>query len=347
MKILIVDDEPVIRKGVMKLLENSHIAITEMREARNGEEALLAIAESKPDLIVTDIEMNVMDGLDLIERIREMHADIELIVLTGHADFHYVQRALRHQVADYLLKPITQESLNQVLSKTLLKDPAKWTSLMDFDSIRAMTGIVGALARDVMGEHERESREHLGQWFGFCADKGYSWTELKRIMGHFELLFRSELYLLLKGYPKAQAAEELRVAGSVDEMRANWEQYLDALIASISDKRSPRNKRVVDEAVRFIEARYGDKELNLQAIAANAKVSPAYMSKMFREVMAKPITQYLNDYRLEKASAFLLAQTDAKIAAVADACGFNDYPYFSKVFKKHYGVSPLEYKEKH
>ncbi|MCC3375977.1 response regulator [Cohnella sp. REN36] len=347
MKILIVEDEPVIRRGVMKLLENSHIAIAEMREARNGEEALHAIAESKPDVVLTDIEMNVMNGLDLIERIRERHADMELIVLTGHADFHYVQRALRHQVADYLLKPITQDGLNQVLSKTLLRDPAKWTSLMDLDSIRTMAEIVGALARDVMAERGGDAGSRLRQWFGYCAERDYSWTEFKRIMSHFELLYRSELYLLLKEDPLAHSPVELRVAGSIDEMRANWEQYLAEAIAAISDKRSPRNKRVVDEAIRFIEARYGDKELNLQAIAAHAKVSPAYMSKMFREVMAKPITQFLNDYRLERAGAYLLEHADAKIAVVADACGFNDYPYFSKVFKKHYGVSPMEYREKH
>lgn len=70
------------------------------------------------------------------------------------------------------------------------------------------------------------------------------------------------------------------------------------------------------------------------------------MSKMFREVMARPITQYLIEFRLEKAKEALASRADAKIAAVAEECGFNDYPYFSKVFKKHYGVSPLEYKEK-
>ncbi|THF83677.1 response regulator transcription factor [Cohnella fermenti] len=346
MRILIVEDEAVIRKGIIKLLENSHIAITGIEEAKNGEEALAAVSRTKPDLIITDIQMAVMDGLDLIENIRRSHAEIELIVLTGHADFHYIQRALRNQVADYLLKPITQEGLNEVLSKTLLKDPAKWTSRMDNDTIREMSGAAAGLAKDVLAENRGEMRRRLDSWFGFCRGKGYSWTELKRIMGHFELLFRSELYLVLKEYPQDSSLDSQRPAASAHELQSYWEHYLEQLIASVAEKRSPRNKRVVDDAIRQMEAQYGDKELNLQALADRSGVSSAYMSKMFREIMGRPITQYLNELRLEKARLMLLEQPEIKIAAVADECGFNDYPYFSKVFKKHYGISPLEYKEK-
>lgn len=346
MKILIVDDETVIRKGITKLLETSHIAVSAIDEARNGEEALLRIAERKPDLVITDIQMNVMDGLELVEKIRQSYAEIELIILTGYADFHYVQRALRHQVADYLLKPISQESLNEVMSKTLLRNPSKWTSIMDLDSIRAMADTVHTLAKNVMAEHRQEALAVLRGWFAFCGEKGYSWSELKRAMGHFELLFHSELYLVLKELPGERLSGTDKLPGSVQEWLAAWEQYLSRLIGYISDKRSPRNKRIVDEAIRYIEAKYADKEMNLQAIAAHTGVSAPYMSKMFREVAGKPITQYLTEYRLEKARAMLAERSDAKIVQVADESGFNDYPYFSKVFKKHYGMSPLEYKEK-
>jgi len=346
MKFLIVDDEPIIRKGIRRLLENSHIVFAEIEEARNGEEALQLIASGKPDLVVTDIQMNVMDGLELIGRIRQSYADIELIVLTGYADFHYVQTALRHQVADYLLKPITQESLNEVLSKTLLRNPSKWTTRMDAESIRTMARTVHLLAKSVMSEQREEAFEGLREWFGFCGRTGYSWSELKRAMGHFELLFHSELYLVLKEMPQDRLSGTDTLPGSVDELLLAWEAYLTKLMAYLSDKRSPRNKRTVDEAIRFIETDFGSKELNLQTIAARVGVNAPYLSKMFREVAGRPITQYVTEYRLEKARTMLANDPDAKIVQVAEACGFNDYPYFSKVFKKHYGVSPLEYKEK-
>ncbi|XID91818.1 response regulator [Paenibacillaceae bacterium WGS1546] len=346
MKILIVDDEPVIRKGVIKLLGAGPVAFSEIEEARSGEEALRLIESGKPDLVITDIRMSAMSGLDLIERFRAVDAGIEVIVLTGYADFHYVQRALRNQVSDYLLKPITQKNLNEVLAKTMLKDPAKWPSQIDLDGIRAMTGTAGALVKSVLAEDREEIRAKLAQWFAFCKDKGYSFTEMKRVMAHLELLFRSELVLIVKDQPGGGPADLQRNAASVDELFDKWERYLVGQSALIADKRSPRNKRVVDDAIRFIGEEYGNSGLNLQLIADRASVSAAYMSKIFREVMGKPITQYISEFRLEAARQVLIRQPEAKIAAVAEACGFSDYPYFSKIFKKAYGVSPLEYKEK-
>ncbi|MFC4600603.1 response regulator transcription factor [Cohnella hongkongensis] len=346
MKILIVDDEPVIRKGVIKLLGASPVAFSEIEEARSGEEALRLIEGGKPDLVMTDIRMSVMSGLDLIERIRAVDAGIEVIVLTGYAEFHYVQRALRNQVSDYLLKPITQESLNEVLAKTMLKDPAKWASQIDLADIRAMTGTAAALVKSVLAENRDEMRARLAEWFAFCRDKGYSFTEMKRVMAHLELLFRSELVLIVKDRPGGGSADLQRNAASVDELFENWERYLVGQSASIADKRSPRNKRVVEDAIRFIGEEYGNSGLNLQLIADRAGVSPAYMSKIFREVMGKPITQYISEFRLEAARRIIVGRPETKISAVAEECGFSDYPYFSKIFKKTYGVSPLEYKEK-
>ncbi|MGO4371264.1 response regulator [Paenibacillus sp. MCAF20] len=137
MRVLIVDDEVVIRKGIVKLLENFGRTITETDEARNGEEALQRLIDKRPDMIITDIQMPVMNGLELIARVRESNPELEIIVLSGYAEFEYVQQALRYQVTDYLLKPVTQERLDEVISKVLLKDPSKWTAQMNADSIRA------------------------------------------------------------------------------------------------------------------------------------------------------------------------------------------------------------------
>jgi len=345
MHILVVDDETVIRKGIIKLLENSHPAISGITEARSGEDALLAIETKKPDLLITDIQMHRMNGLDLIEHLRKNDYEIELVILTGFAEFDYVQKALRHQVADYLLKPITQERLDEVISKILLRDPAKWMSQLDFDNIRRMKETVNELIKCVMAEKNTQMRTLLEEWFAFCGQRAYSLIELKRIMGHFQLLFRSELYLNMKEFPSDKAIS-LNRSASAAELFEGWYLYLAEQIAWVSEKRSPRNKRIVDEAMRYIEQRYQDTGLNLSMIADRAGVSSAYLSKMFREVMGKPITQYISEFRLEQARMLLMVEDGLKINAIAEGCGFNDYPYFSKIFKKYYGVSPLEYKEK-
>ncbi len=96
MRVLIVEDEVVIRKGIRALLSKCHKAIRKISGRRShGKAALEMIAQEKPDVIITDIRMQVMDGLQFIEEVRKHHTDIEIVILTGHADFLYAQKAVR------------------------------------------------------------------------------------------------------------------------------------------------------------------------------------------------------------------------------------------------------------
>lgn len=346
MRVLVVDDEVVIRKGITKLLEQFSKSITDIDEAKNGEEALLKIEARKPDIVITDIQMPVMNGLQLIERIRARDPELDVVILSGYAEFEYVQQALRHQVADYLLKPITQERLNEVMSKVLLKDPARWTSQMDAESIRIMKVTVAALVKNVLAENRNEVERIVDEWSAYCRKCGYSWLELKQIMGHFQLSFRAELLLNLKQEAGETAPSLNQAATTAEELFAVWKSYLASEIARVSERRAPRNKRIVEDVLDKIEKGYGDACLNLQGLAEGCGVSAPYLSKIFREVMKKPITQHISEYRLEQARARLKNEVSAKINIVAEQCGFNDYPYFSKIFKKYFGISPLEYKEK-
>lgn len=346
MKILIVDDEVVIRKGIIKLLEQSGGSMIEIDEARNGEEALMCIGLSKPDMILTDIQMPVMDGLQLIARVRERHPDMAIVVLSGYAEFQYVQQALRHQVSDYLLKPVTAEMLQEVISRVLLNDPSKWMASMDAASIRLMKDTVAMLVKSVMAENKTECDALIDAWGAHLQQGDYSLLEMKRIMGHFGLAFRAELLLVHKRSAGDEGNPASKPAAALEDLLRNWKDYISDIISVIADSRAPRNKRVVEDAIAMISREYGDATLNLSMLAEHDGLSTAYLSKIFREVMKKPITQYISEFRLEKARELLLQEESAKINLIAEQCGFNDYPYFSKIFKKYYGVPPLEYKEK-
>ena len=109
--ILIVDDEPVIRKGLStKLNQSGEFKVVGCAE--DGVEALKMIDQLQPDIVITDINMPNMDGLEMLERIHEADDEIAIIVLTGYDRFSYAQRALRAGAADYLLKPISASVLN-------------------------------------------------------------------------------------------------------------------------------------------------------------------------------------------------------------------------------------------
>ena len=121
MKVLIVDDEKNLLEMVQSTIAWNSLGITEILTAYEGISALEAIRTHRPDIVITDIEMPVMDGLQLSRRIREDIPDPpEIIFLTCHAEFGYAQQALQLGATNYLLKPFLPEELTAVLSKSIV-----------------------------------------------------------------------------------------------------------------------------------------------------------------------------------------------------------------------------------
>ncbi|WP_020616206.1 response regulator transcription factor [Paenibacillus daejeonensis] len=116
-KLLIVDDEPFIRKGLHKLVESNALGWTVAGEAGNGQEALAKFRELKPDLVLTDIRMPLMDGLELARIIAVESPSTSVIILTGYRDFDYAQAAISHGVKHFLLKPCREEEVCRILGE--------------------------------------------------------------------------------------------------------------------------------------------------------------------------------------------------------------------------------------
>ncbi|MEK8126664.1 response regulator [Paenibacillus filicis] len=114
-RILIVDDEPLIRKGLTKLIESNDLGWSVVGEASNGQEALEQLEELNPNLVLSDIRMPVMDGLELTRHLSERSRETAVIILTGYRDFQYAQAALRYGVEEFLLKPCPEEEIFRVL----------------------------------------------------------------------------------------------------------------------------------------------------------------------------------------------------------------------------------------
>ncbi|RTE10615.1 response regulator [Paenibacillus whitsoniae] len=116
-KVLIVDDEPLIRRGLMKMIAASQTGWSVAGEADNGMEAMALIEELRPDLVITDIRMPEMDGVELCRHISELERPIDVMVLTAYKDFEFAQAALRYGAIDFLLKPLSAEELTKPLAK--------------------------------------------------------------------------------------------------------------------------------------------------------------------------------------------------------------------------------------
>ena len=118
-RLLIVEDEARIGELIRKLIHWDELGLECQGVALNGQIAYDTICTDKPDIVITDIRMPKISGLDLIEMSRKLFPDIRFIVLSGYKEFEYAHRALQYEVEGYLLKPINEEELNETLHKVV------------------------------------------------------------------------------------------------------------------------------------------------------------------------------------------------------------------------------------
>jgi two-component system response regulator YesN len=116
-RLLIVDDEALIRNGIRQAVPWSELGITETRTAGSGEEALQLLADFAPEIVLTDIRMPGMDGLELLAAVKERQPGAKVIILSGYDEFAYARSALKLGAFDYLLKTSDMADLMEVIRK--------------------------------------------------------------------------------------------------------------------------------------------------------------------------------------------------------------------------------------
>ncbi|MCC3372440.1 response regulator [Cohnella sp. REN36] len=118
-RVVIADDEPLIIDGLRETIEWDELGLEIAGEASNGVEALAMIQAVKPKILITDVKMPVMDGLLVIKQIRRLNLPIKVIVISGYSDYEFLKQAIEFGVESYLLKPINNHELIQILQNTI------------------------------------------------------------------------------------------------------------------------------------------------------------------------------------------------------------------------------------
>ena len=117
-KVLLVDDEPQILRGMEVGIQWENFGFEVIGTAGNGKEAWEMIQNNRPDVLISDIKMPFMDGLELVEIINKNFIKMKIILFSGFDDFEYAQKAIRFGVTDYLLKPVSMPQMEELLNRT-------------------------------------------------------------------------------------------------------------------------------------------------------------------------------------------------------------------------------------
>jgi two-component system response regulator YesN len=173
MKVFLVDDEIVIREGIRESFPWDDTPYDLVGEAPDGEMALPMIRDTNPDIVITDIKMPFMDGLELCRVLRTQMPWIGIIVLSGYDEFEYARQCIQLGVREYLLKPIGSSDLKEALDKITRQIKEERKSMEHASSLRARMGNDGKFLREKL----------IGSLFSDEAAPEDAQTVLKQLSG--------------------------------------------------------------------------------------------------------------------------------------------------------------------
>ena len=358
--ILIVDDEFPARRLMHMLIEPLQ-DFSVIAEADNGDDALKLWRSLKPDVLLTDIEMPRMNGLDLIENVRRENPDQLIVILSCYESFSYAQRAMRLGVKDYLVKDMTTlAEMKKCLHKLLRIPPASSAAHHAAEKEhpeeqKQFTGIAGAQQK-----HIEHTLERISYHF-FSGNTEKTIAELHALydtdiagMPKYHLLqYLNELIIswvlaecVRCSIPTEEifsdAASPLSILDKA-ETPADACEYLCKWIRKLLERIS--GGRMVSNRIRNIINHinvYYYQNLTLQDIADHFNIHPVYLSRSFKEEMGINISSYINYIRVEKAKLLLCLGT-YRTNEIAYTVGFNNTQSFYNAFKKNSGCSPSDY----
>lgn len=367
-KILIVDDEPLIRIAIRSLEEWDKEGIEIVGEAENGTQAL-EILHRNPDIdfILIDVDMPILNGLELAERIQASALATHMIFLSSFDSFEYARRAFKAGAQDYILKTEMDDGrlLARIKSFDLPVDGdrqlpstsdllyAQLVSFLTGDGTLPVAGNLLTFPLDLILFRPVDEASLLKRY----ADHPESFVRLAVDLlrqscaavesSHvFSLCISRYLMLLPAGSDhKAIVGEfirnstvyldrmfEFKVAVSINDFSEMREQYL-----LLEETFAPMS-RIVVRARRYIQEHFAEQSLDLATIAKWVGVSKNHLSWEFSKETGQSLFAYLSQVRVERAIK-LLNETNLLTYEVAEAVGFKNTETFARVFKRVTGTT--------
>lgn len=363
-RILVADDEADERALIRFLLRDFNADI-ELYEAKNGKEALNIIQQKEIDILISDIQMGFMTGIELAIEVRKICPDLEILFFSGYDDFEYVKNALSLHAANYILKPVDPDELKRSLSEMLERRSGKQLQFMQSRQYIEKQFFSDAHTEASVGS-ERAPEEYTAEDSLMLKD-----IELAISTKNPELL-QDRVHALLAKYtsPKPhthiyvryictsllqqlmsqlpcqkgefeQTAEKIFMLRRFSDIEMLILPYLDRVIDQINQE-SGASSYVVYLVKQYIDQHYQE-DLHLNQLADQVFLSPNYLSNVFTKYTGCSLNKYIKQVRLSKACE-LLRHTNMKIADVGKEVGYQNTSYFIKKFQEIYNKTPERYR---
>lgn len=373
-KVLFAEDELLVRLGLQSSIPWSKYEMEVVALAENGLEAYKLFEEIHPDILITDLRMEGMDGLELVKRVREVDKECAIVVISCLNDFETLRKLIPYNINAYVLKAsISIDEVCSVLAQTksYLKSIGRTAKNNKEDSKKLEEKISKYLMGDVSGNIE-ENLDYLEHLLLFSLEDGNK-DKINDLAMEFiyELVNRQipgeilvplkdkEFCVFYKSTEKNMQERIKRINSSIgdflgvsfkithssrrrEESLKDWfdRAYVQQYEINIDEN---SGKALIQKSIEYMQAHYRE-ALSLTDISHTIGLSVSYFSYLFKQETGKNYIEYLNEIRL-LATMRDLKNTDEKIVVVAQKHGFQNLEYFSRYFKKKTGESPAQWRK--
>lgn len=339
-KILFIDDDETIEFIVsrMKIWENSNFKIT--RYAKNGMEALSILEKESFDLIITDIRMPIIDGLELLEDMRKRGDKTLLVLASTYSEFEYAKRGLQNGAIDYIIKPITEENLKELFIRVekLLKE--KESNLEESKETTL-----------------KVSKDRIDKWYNLFINleetpenlQAKYLKELNNILREekvifSELLFEGVWERIIKVFPWIVKLENIEFLFNEESFEEEVQEKISSIQEIIKKYKLNKYDSLINKICEIIIKNIGKDKL-LDIIAEELELSKDYIGKLFKNKIGITLNEYSTILKMEYGKK-LLKTTNKKVYEISEELGYSTVDYFSKLFKNYTSLTPVQYRKK-
>lgn len=358
---MIVDDMEIMRKEIKRLkLWGDKTGFVVAEEANNGQEACDKLEKRKVDLIITDIRMPIMDGIELLKEVIENDLAYCIVFMSEYCDFEYARQGLIYGAFDYIVKPIDENKVSDLLQNA--KNYITKKRLND-EKIKRLNVRLEEQIENFYTEEEVENIVKLFKDVDFAvietasdlldtiaAAINYDFMKMSYILDKMlkNLLQRlEEIYPWLVKLIDIEAYTEIDFisCGNLTESKKVFQKMIEELIVKISKYQYGNGVSSMIRKVCEIVLENIDTEISIKNISDELFLNSSYLSTMYKEKTGRSLVEYINMVKMERAKV-LLGYSNMRNYEIADKLGYKDAEYFSRLFKKYTGITPTNFKSK-
>lgn len=362
--VMLADDDMNITQGLKDILTKYFPETFLIHQASSGIELHELLCQYPAALVISDIKMPGMDGLQCLQLIREENLPCEVILLSGYDDYALIRQALKLCVCDYLLKPVHIDSLVQLISELLPclesrtfctasqhgKPAAHSTPITYFD-IDVQAGLADkeleqCLERFVRGMQSLDAMEaQAGLEAFFAGNDGSVWDEaatknalVRRVYQLMERIPAMIKVIADNRLTEFDAVSSIKSLPTFSQLRDRLLQTIACDLQLLAKSSEKREQYMISRAKSYITAHCME-ELTLEDVALEMHMNPGYFSTLFKQWSGTTFREYLRAERIAQAQKLML-HGQLKLYEIAEQVGYQNASHFNRAFKEVTGASP-------